>query len=571
MNENDGSTARGFDPDTAPDLSTDGWPERFAKASVRRGRPPEGAVESIHHQSVVAGRHRPFSSWRARLADTDRPRSARLDQAARRRISRPSSRVLLSQRTGRGPAENARPWAAGNVEPSLGSLRKTSSPTCFLVLYSPTAQLVLLLFAICFLIYLLLLFAMRKPSKPERLYVDFDGFFAACEEQADPLLFGRPVGVIPFRDARNSCVIASNAKAKRFGVKTGVAIAEARRLCPQIALVPQRPDLYVRTQQRVVVAVLSVLPIDVICSIDELAAVLGKRDCPEEIAGRIKQHVREAVGEHITCSIGCAPNRWLAKIAADLDKPDGLTVLGPSDLPGPLLNIELEELPGVGRLMRARLEQAGLSTVKDLWNSDPGRLCSIWGNVAGARFWYALHGYDVEPPPTRRSSIGHGRVLPPEQRSVQTAREPARQLVVKAARRLRREGFVAQRLTVSADCLGAPRWTASTAIAKANDDLSCLGALAVLWAELDGARPHATLFRIAVSFDRFMPSGEVQLELPFGEPDNRQQMAGLSAAIDTINGRYGRIVVGYGQCGAQDGYTGAKIAYGRIPEWEDFW
>ena len=211
-------------------------------------------------------------------------------------------------------------------------------------------------------------------------------------------------------------MIASNAKAK------------ARRLCPQIALVPQRPDLYVRTQQRLVVAVLSVLPIDVICSIDELAAVLEDRDCPEETAGRIKQRVREAVGKHITCSIGCAPNRWLAKIAADLDKPDGLTVLGPSDLPGRLLNIGLEELPGVGRRMRARLEQAGLSTVGDLWNSNPGRLCSIWGNVASTRFWYALHGYDVEPPPTRRNSIGHGQVLPPEQRSVQAARGPARQL-----------------------------------------------------------------------------------------------------------------------------------------------
>ena len=111
------------------------------------------------------------------------------------------------------------------------------------------------------------------------------------------------LGVIPFRDARNSCVIAANAKAKRFGVKTGIAIAEARRLCPRIALVPQRPDLYVRTQQRIVVAVLSVLPIDVICSIDEFAAVLEDRDCPEEIAGRIKQCVREAVG-----SISPAPS-----------------------------------------------------------------------------------------------------------------------------------------------------------------------------------------------------------------------------------------------------------------------
>ena len=81
--------------------------------------------------------------------------------------------------------------------------------------------------------------------------------------------------------------------------------------------------------------------------------------------------MREAVGKHITCSIGGAPNRWLAKIAADLDKPDGLTVLGPGDLPGPLLNIGPEELPGVGGRMRARLERAGFSTVGDLWNSDP--------------------------------------------------------------------------------------------------------------------------------------------------------------------------------------------------------
>ena len=414
---------------------------------------------------------------------------------------------------------------------------------------------------------------MRKPTRPEHLYVDFDGFFASCEEQANPRLFGCPIGVIPFQDARNSCVIASNPKAKKFGVKTGVAIAQAHRMCPQIVLVPQRPDLYVRTQQRVVAAVLSVLPIDVICSIDELAAVLGRRDGPEDVAGRIKQRVREAVGKRITCSIGCAPNRWLAKIAADLDKPDGLTVLGPGDLPGRLLEIGLEDLPGIGRRMRARLERAGLSTVGDVWNASPGRLGSIWDNVAGARFWYALHGYAVEPPTTRRSSIGHGRVLPPEQRSVPAAREPARQLVVKAARRLRRAGFLSRRLTLSADCLNGPRWGASTATARAaNDDRTCLGALGVLWTELAAARPRAALLRIGVSFDRFVPSGEVQLELPFGEPDTwRDKARDLSAAVDAINNRYGRTVVGYGQCGTPGGYAGAKIAYGRIPAWEDFW
>ena len=411
---------------------------------------------------------------------------------------------------------------------------------------------------------------MRRPTKPKRLYIDFDGFFASCEEQADPGLHGRPVGVIPFAGARNSCVIAANAAAKRFGVTTGTSIAEARRLCPRIALPPQRPDLYVRIHHRIVAAVLSVLPLDVVCSIDECAAVLGNRDCPEEIAGRIKSRVRAAVGERITCSIGCAPNRWLAKIAAGLEKPDGLTVLLPGDLPGPLLHLGLEALPGVGRRIRARLKRSGIATIEDIWNSEPGRLSSVWGNVTGARFWYALHGYAVEPPVTQRGSIGHGRVLPPGERNAQSARPMARQLVVKAARRLRREGFLARRLTLSADCFDAPSWTASTVVARANDDLTCLDAISALWAALTTARSRATLFRIAVSFDRFIPSDEAQLELPLEKPDDRRRLTRLSAAVDSINGRYARTVVGYGGCAPPGGYAGAKIAYGRVPQLEDF-
>ena len=408
---------------------------------------------------------------------------------------------------------------------------------------------------------------MYKPTRPERLYVDFDGFFASCEEQADPRQFGHPVGVIPFRDACNSCVIAANSKAKRFGVKTGIAIAEARRLCPRIALVPQRPDLYVRTQQRIVVAVLSVLPIDAVCSIDELVASIEDRDSPVSIAQQVKRRVRDAVGDRITCSIGCAPNRWLAKIAADLDKPNGLTVLSPSELPGRLLGLDIEELPGVGKRMRDRLKQAGLTSIEELWQAEPGWLRSVWGSVAGARLWYALHGYAVEAPSTRRSSIGHGRVLPPGQRSIEAARPLARQLTVKAARRVRRSGLVARRLWLGIECLDAPPWSSAEPLAQANDDLACLGVLGALWARLAAARGGATLFHMTVSIDRLSPARARQLEM-FDTGDRRG--ATLSSAVDAINRRYCRTVVGYGNCGSAGGYTGAKIAYGRIPELEDF-
>ena len=407
----------------------------------------------------------------------------------------------------------------------------------------------------------------RKPLQPERLYVDFDGFFAACEEQAEPRLRGRPIGVVPFADAVHSCVIAGNELAKRNGVRTGTSITEARRLCPGVALVAQQPDLYVRVQQRIVAAILDVLPIDAICSIDELVASIEDRDSPVAIAQHVKRRVRDAVGDRITCSIGCAPNRWLAKIAADLDKPNGLTVLSPSELPDRLLDLDIKELPGVGKRMRDRLKQAGLASIEELWQAEPGWLRSVWGSVAGARLWYALHGYAVEPPRTQRRSIGHGRVLPPEQRNVQTARGLARQLVVKAARRLRREGFLAQRLTLSADCLNAPSWSSAGPLAQANDDFACLGALGALWARLAATRGGATVFHMTVSIDRLSPARARQLEM-FDTGDRRG--ATLSSAVDAINRRYCRTVVGYGNCGSPGGYTGAKIAYGRIPDWEDF-
>ena len=187
--------------------------------------------------------------------------------------------------------------------------------------------------------------------------------------------------------------------------------------------------------------------------------------------------------------------------------------------------------------------------MEDLWQADPLQLRAAWGSVTGARLWYALHGYAVAPPRTQRRSIGHGRVLPPGQRQAPAARILARQLVVKAARRMRREGYLAQRLTLSVDCLDAPRWTA---------------------AALVEARPQVTLFRLTVSFDRFRPADAVQLTLPWHAPDDRSRVVRLTAAVDALNRRYGRTLIGYGQCGEPGGYVGAKIAYGRIPELENF-
>ena len=111
-------------------------------------------------------------------------------------------------------------------------------------------------------------------------------------------------------------------------------------------------------------------------------------------------------------------------------------MLHPRELPGRLLTLDLEDVPGVATRMRTRLARWGLTSVEDLWQADPLQLRLAWGSVTGARLWYALHGYAVAPPRTQRRSVGHGRVLPPGQRQAPAARILARQLVVKAARRM---------------------------------------------------------------------------------------------------------------------------------------
>ena len=404
-----------------------------------------------------------------------------------------------------------------------------------------------------------------------RLYLDFDGYFAAVEEQAAAALHGRPVAVIPYEGAR-TCVISANAVAKRHGVGTGTGVDDARRRCPGIALVSQRPDLYVRVQRRIACAVNAEVPIDAVCSVDELCCVLGARDGAAEVGRRIKARLREAVGPRVTCSMGVAPNRWLAKVASAMDKPDGFTVL--DALPGRLLDLDLEDLPGVGERVRARLRRAGINTVSALWDVRAKALRAVWGSVHGERLWYALHGHDVGSLRTRRGAIGHGRVLPPEARSAASARPWVRLLTVKAARRLRREGWYAQRLGLGVERLGAPAWQGAVSLDCVNDDRACLAALGRLWGALVADGEGRGLFRVQVWFDRLRAVQGRQGELFARSGPGREKAEALNAAVDGLNERYGRTVIGFGHCGDASspaaGYAGAKIAYGRIPELEDF-
>jgi DNA polymerase IV len=291
---------------------------------------------------------------------------------------------------------------------------------------------------------------MRLPETIERLYLDFDGFFASVEQQADKNLRGRPVGVVPLTKTVRTCVIACSREAKAMGCKNIMTVEEAKRLCPDIVLVSQKPDLYRRAHNALIAEIEGVIPIDAVKSIDELTCMLddNQRSEPQALASRIKQALAQHVGPFITCSIGFAANRQLAKIAGKQDKPNGVTIWHPHTMPEPLFKVELNEIPGVGSRLRQKLNAMGIFDAKTLYRMEPKHMRKVWGNVTGERLWYALHGYDIQAPETNRGMFGHGRVLPPDCRTLAKAYEIARLLLVNAARRLRRAGYYCSGLWV---------------------------------------------------------------------------------------------------------------------------
>ena len=427
---------------------------------------------------------------------------------------------------------------------------------------------------------------MRKPETIEQLYLDFDGFFASVMQQAMPVLRGRPVGVIPFDTAaaHSTVVIACSKEAKAAGCHNVMRVRDALRICPDIQLVTQRPDLFRRAHNALLNEIACEIPIDTIKSIDELCCRLDRRDSthPIDLAQRIKKRLRQNIGEQITCSIGFAANRMLAKIACKVDKPNGVTVWTPAAMPAPLLPLPLSDVPGIGTRMERRLGRANIWSMEDLWATQPKQLRALWGNVNGERMWYALHGYDIQATPTGRGMYGHARVLPPEWRDLLHARECARLLLVKAARRMRRGGFYAAKLWLwlsirkggsSKDRFRENSWSGERHLPYVNDDQACLSALAHIWTTAHMQIPrHAKIIRVGVTLANLVPAQARQLDIFLNDDPDRQRWERLTKAIDYVNGKFGKRVVTLGPwTPPPGGYAGGKISYTRIPHSEDFW
>ncbi len=366
------------------------------------------------------------------------------------------------------------------------------------------------------------------------LFLDMNAFFASVEQQERPELRGRPVAVVPML-ADTTCCIAASYEAKAYGVKTGTAVAEAKRLCPQIRLIEAKHGPYREYHRAIVEVVETCLPDPKVLSVDEMVCRLWANEAHLADALRLGEHVKtqikSRVGEWLQCSVGLGVSPFLAKVAAEMQKPNGLSVLDDEDLPHKLFGLKLRDFPGIGARMETRFHEAGVHTTEQMYALSCDRMRQLWGGVLGERWWRVLRGEDVALPSSARRSLGHSHVLPPDLRSPRGAAAVARRLLEKAAERLRFNGFHARGLSVYVRSEDGREWSRKARFAPCRDTWMLMGLLRSLC-----EHPFLVVRQIGIVLYDLLPDAAVTPSL-FGDRDH---FARAALAVDALNQRFGR-------------------------------
>lgn len=410
------------------------------------------------------------------------------------------------------------------------------------------------------------------------LFIDMNAFFASVEQQEAPSLQGRPVGVIP-TDTDATCCIAASYEAKAFGIKTGTSVQEAYKLSRgAIVFRVARHRQYVLMHNRIVDAVNSCVPVERVVSIDEMTCKLvGSERDPENakaIAEQIKEAICKQAGGCMRCSIGIGPNEMLAKVAADMQKPDGLTVLHDKDATAALSRLCLRDFPGIGPRMERRLKLHGIFTVRQLLEAPAKTLAAVWGSrLIGEKWYRLLRGEDVAEPSPRRQTVSHSHILPPELRTDVGAFGVLVRLTHKAAARLRKIDYWAGAVSVGVSYRGETAavpdpagwgrssWGTGGRLPHCQDTPGILQKLGELWQH----RPRGRVpLKVGMALSDLLPARSATPSLF----EQERRRAELSHAMDSVNREFGANVVYFGGMYGMRDAAPTRVAFTQIPDFD---
>ncbi len=280
------------------------------------------------------------------------------------------------------------------------------------------------------------------------LHIDFNSYFATVEQQANPRLRGKPVGVTGGDRMTRTVIGAASVEAKKFGVKTGMQIWQAKQLCPDIILVAGDSDKYLETTKRFLNIIKDYSPYVEVFSIDEVfMQVTGYSGQFTDLAQEIKRRIKEEVGEWITCSIGISYNKVMAKLAGSLYKPDGLVVIADKEAAQWVLDrIELDEICGIGGRIKKRLNNMGVFNFSQLRKVPLEALLASYKSY-GKILYDIARGIDERPvlpfyEKEEVKSIGHRHTIDHDIKDPEEIKQILLKLAELIARRLRSKKLV---------------------------------------------------------------------------------------------------------------------------------
>jgi DNA polymerase-4 len=365
-----------------------------------------------------------------------------------------------------------------------------------------------------------------------------DAFYASVEQRDRPELRGQPV--IVGGVGNRGVVSAASYEARRFGVRSAMPTATARRLCPQGIFLPVRMAHYAHVARQIRHILLSVTPLVEPLSLDE--AFLDVRGCERllgpapEIARRIKERVRAETG--LTASVGVAPNKFLAKLASDHGKPDGLVVVPVRQVAEFLAPLSVGRLWGVGAQGEKRLHALGVRTIGQLAALPERVLVDHFGKT-GRHLWELAHGRDERAvtPDREAKSISTETTFPEDVGDREALRAWLLDLVDELAGRLRQEGVLARTVELKARSSDFRTRTRSLSLPEATDVTDVLWRAALRLFERSVTEAELPLRLLGVGASNLTREEKVQRQL-FGD-EGRKRDEALDRTIDAIRGRLG--------------------------------
>lgn len=409
-------------------------------------------------------------------------------------------------------------------------------------------------------------------NKPLVMHIDLNSCFATVTQQANPLLRGKPLVIAAYNSPRG-CVLAPSIEAKRYGIKTGMRVMEARMLCPQVIVrtndTAMVRDVHMRFKKICKDYSVSVAP----KSIDEVVIDftpmenVSKRELTD-VGQEIKNRMRKEIGEWMVCSIGIATNRFLAKTASSLKKPDGLEVITHENLRQVLSTLNLIDLHGINHRFQARLNIHGIFTPLQFLDAPLFLLKQkVFQSIAGYYWYKRLRGWEIDDIEFARKSYGQDYALGKQTADPAELSRIMMRLCEKMGRRIRRSGHSARGIHVALIYKDYTYWHRGRGMDQEMYSTMQLYRGAQLIFNQQPQRK--AVVKLSVSCYDLVSSERSQMSLFDNEPS---KMKKISDAMDKINDKYGEFVITPALMLSMDNTVVDRIAFGGgVKELEDLY